>query len=116
MTKQRMLVEYGMGSSLRRMDYTQAAKRAIENALWRNSINIAELFDFPKEAMIIDIEIGVQNPDAVNIEQLKTLHPYGKSSITVKHGGLDIPKPDGEGATIMANCALVVSFEMERVL
>ena len=58
MAKTRVLVEFGMGTSLRREDYTEAALRAIKDALWHNSVNMAELFGFPKEAMIIDAEIG----------------------------------------------------------
>jgi len=39
--KKRMLTEFGMGSSLRRQDCTQAAVRAVTDALWHNSINLA---------------------------------------------------------------------------
>ena len=41
MTKTRVALEVGHGTSLRRMDYTAAARRAIENALWLNSLTIA---------------------------------------------------------------------------
>ena len=111
----RVLTEIGMGTSLRRGDHTEAAKRAIENALWRNSINMAELFGFPKEAMQILVEIGVQKPDAVNVEALAGLFPYGSPRVVVSLGGLDVPRPLGDGhATVMANAALSVSFDMER--
>lgn len=60
MPKHRVLTEFGMGTSLRRQDYTQAACRALQDALWRNSINMAELFGFPKESMIIEVEIACQ--------------------------------------------------------
>ena len=40
--------------------------------------------------------------------------PYGKGGVRVVHGGLDIPKPDGGGATILANAAIIISFDMER--
>ena len=33
-----------MGSSLRRQDYTEAAVRAVKDALWHNSVILAELF------------------------------------------------------------------------
>ena len=59
----RLLTEFGMGTSLRRGDYTQAAKRAVQDALWHNSINLAELFGFPKDAMKITVEIAVQKPE-----------------------------------------------------
>ncbi len=57
----RLLTEFGMGTSLRRQDYTQAARRALQDALWHNSINLAELYGQPKEAMQIAVEIGVQH-------------------------------------------------------
>jgi len=102
-----------MGTSLRRTDYTDAALRAIKDALWHNSVNMAELFGFPKEAMIIDVEIGVQQPDQVDVEALKAVFPYGQPNISVTKGGLDINKPDGDGRTVIANAALIVSFNME---
>ena len=113
MPKHRVLTEFGMGTSLRRQDYTQAAKRALQDALWHNSINMAELFGFPKEAMIIDVEIAVQEPDQVDINALLDIFPYGQPSVTVHHGGLDIPRPDGK-PTVIANAAINVSFMMER--
>ncbi len=113
MPKHRILTEFGMGTSLRRQDYTQAARRGLQDALWHNSINMAELFGFPKEAMLIDVEIGVQAPDQVDTEALKDIFPYGQPTIRVTHGGLDIPRPDGN-PTVIANVAINVSFEMER--
>jgi uncharacterized protein (TIGR02058 family) len=113
MPKHRVLTEFGMGTSLRRQDYTQAAKRGLQDALWHNSINMAELFGFPKEAMLIDVEIGVQAPDQIDTEALKDIFPYGQPTIQVTHGGLDIPRPDGN-PTVIANVAINVSFEMER--
>ncbi len=104
-----------MGSSLRRQDYTEAAIRAIKDALWHNSVNMAELFDFPKEAMIIDAEIGVAQPDQVDVAALKAIFPYGQPSVTVREGGLDVAKPQGGGVTVMANAAVIVSFDMEQV-
>ena len=113
MPKHRVLTEFGMGTSLRRQDYTQAAKRALQDALWHNSINMAELFGFPKEAMIIDVEIAVQEPDQVDTNALLDIFPYGQPNVTVHYGGLDIPRPNGK-PTVIANAAINVSFMMER--
>ena len=113
MPRHRVLTEFGMGTSLRRQDYTQAATRAIQDALWHNSINMAELFDAPKEAMQIDVEIGVQAPDQVDTAKLADVFPYGQIAFHVMHGGLDIPRPDGN-PTVIANVAINVSFELER--
>ncbi|MBW4707938.1 Lin0512 family protein [Roseobacter sp. YSTF-M11] len=112
---QKLLVEFGMGTSLRRGDYTQAAVRGVRDALWHNSINLAELFGFEKTDMQIIVDIGVQKPQAVDVEKVRAVFPYGHADVRVHHGGLDAPRPDGEGhPTIMANVALTVGFEMER--
>ncbi|MEM9779030.1 MAG: Lin0512 family protein, partial [Pseudomonadota bacterium] len=44
MPKTRLLTEFGMGTSLRRDATTDAALRALKDALWHNSINLAEHF------------------------------------------------------------------------
>lgn len=112
MPKHRVLTEFGIGTSLRRQDYTQAALRAVRDALWHNSINLAELYGFPKEAMILDVEIGVQQPDAVDASAVEAVFPYGQPTVSIVKGGLDIARPDGL-PTVIANAAISVSFDME---
>lgn len=112
---QKLLVEFGMGTSLRRGDYTQAAVRGVKDALWHNSINLAELFGFEKTDMRIIVDVGVQQPDKVDVAEVMAVFPYGETDVRLHHGGLDIPRPEGTGnPTIMANVALTVGFEMER--
>lgn len=112
---ERLLVEFGMGTSLRRGDYTQAAVRGVKDALWHNSINLAELFGFEKTDMQIIVDVGVQRPDQVDIQEVLNVFPYGTAVVQLHEGGLDIPRPEGEGnPTIMANVALTVGFRMER--
>jgi uncharacterized protein (TIGR02058 family) len=115
MAKTRLLTEFGMGSSLRRGDYTAAATRALKDALWHNSINLAELYDAPKEAMLIDVEVGVQKPDEVDVSGLAAVFPYGQIAVNVVEGGLDVPRPDGTGVTVIANVAINVSLDLEPV-
>jgi len=55
----------------------------------------------------------VQDPDAVDKAALLDIFPYGQPSVTVHHGGLDVPRPDGK-PTVIANAAINVSFMMER--
>jgi uncharacterized protein (TIGR02058 family) len=111
--KKRKLTEMGMGTSLRRQDYTEAAVRAVRDALWHNSINLAELFGRDKAEMLIDLEIGVQQPDRVDTAALAAVFPYGQISVSVVKGGLDVPRLDGGKPTVIANAAISVSFEME---
>jgi len=112
MPETRLLTEFGIGTSLRRQDYTQAALRAVRDALWRNSINLAELFGAPKEAMILDVEIGVARPDLVDRAQIEAAFPYGQPRVVVVEGGLDVPRPSGP-PNIMALVAISVSLDLE---
>lgn len=112
MPKHRLLTEFGIGTSLRHQDYTAAARRALKDALWRNSINLAELFGQPKEAMLIDVDIAVQQPDAVDCDALSDVFPYGQVSIRAGFGGLDVPRPVGP-PTVIANAAIHVSLMLE---
>ena len=113
MAKTRIALELGMGTSLRRHDYTDAACRAVKDALWHNSISFAEAFGFEKSDMLIEVEIGVQRPDEVDVGQILEIFPYGNASVQVVAGGLDIAKPNGQGSTVIANAAVVVYFDME---
>lgn len=107
----RLLTEFGMGTSLRRQDYTEAARRALKDALWHNSINLAELFGKSKEDMILTVEIGVQEPERVDTIELARVFPYGQPDITVVKGGLDVPRSDGGNPTVIANAAISVALD-----
>lgn len=114
MAAKRLLTEFGMGSSLRRQDYTQAAMRAVKDALWHNSINLAELFGKAKEEMQITVDVGVQQPEAVDRDALAAVFPYGQVTVHVHKGGLDVPRPEGDGnPTVMANVAISVALDVE---
>jgi uncharacterized protein (TIGR02058 family) len=113
MAETRLLTEFGIGTSLRRCDYTEAALRAVRDALWRNSINLAELFDLPKSAMVLDVEIGVARPDQVDVDKIKAAFPYGQPRVSVTEGGLDVPRPDGP-PNVIANVAISVSLDLEH--
>ncbi len=113
MAMKRVVTQFGMGTSIRSRNYTEAAVRAIRDALWHNSLNVADAFGFPKEAMIINVQIGVQRPDEVDRQALLETFPYGQPSVTVVKGGLDIPRREKEGWSVVANAAVMVAFDME---
>lgn len=114
MPKKRMVVEFGMGTDLRGQDYTKAAICALKDALWHNSLTMADAFGFPREAMIVDVQIGVQSPEAVDKSAVGDILPYGTANVTAVRGGLDIEAPNGD-KTVIANAAAIVSFDVEAV-
>lgn len=113
MAIKRLLTEFGMGSSLRRQDYTEAAIRAVRDALWHNSINLAELYGKEKAEMLITVEVGVQQPEALDTDKIAGIFPYGQITVVPRKGGLDVPRSDGGKPTVIANVAISVALDLE---
>ncbi len=106
-----LILEFGTGSAPRSGSYTKAAMRAVQDALWHNSINLVALFGREKSEMRIDAEIACQKPEEVDFKAVSGAFPYGQISANSVKGGLDIVhpvKPDGP-PTIIAHAAIIVS-------
>jgi uncharacterized protein (TIGR02058 family) len=112
MAKTRMVLEIGMGTDIRGADPTKAACRALRDALWHNSLSIATALGHPREAMIVDVHIGVPRPEMVDTAQVAAVLPYGKGSVTVIEGGLEIPNDGGTDSTLIANACVIVSLDI----
>ena len=112
MAKKRVAVEFGMGSALRSEDPTSACVRAVKDALWHNSLTIAQAFGKTVEDMVVDVELACPGPDKVDLGEVAKVFPYGQIAIVAKKGGLTIPKPDG-GYTLVAHAAIIVSLDLE---
>jgi uncharacterized protein (TIGR02058 family) len=112
MAKKRMVLEIGMGTDIRGSDPTKAACRALRDALWHNSLSIAPALGQPREAMIVDVHIGVPRPELVDKAQVLAVLPYGKGTVTVVEGGLEIANDAGTDSTLIANACAIVSLDI----
>ena len=112
MAKQRMVLEIGMGTDIRGGDPTKAACRALRDALWHNSLSIAAALGQPLEAMMVDVHIGVPKPQLVNKAEVLAVLPYGKGTVTVVEGGLEIRNDAGTDGTMIANACAIVSLDV----
>lgn len=111
--RKRLAIEMGMGTDLQGQDYTKAAIRALRDALWHNSLTVVKALGYPIDAMQVDIQIGVAQPDEVDKQAVADVLPYGTGRVEVVKGGLDIPKDDGTGLTVVANAAAIVYLEID---
>jgi uncharacterized protein (TIGR02058 family) len=111
-----MVVEMGMGTDLQGGDYTKAAVRALRDALWHNSLTVAPAFGLPKEAMKIEVTIGVAKPSEVNRDEVKAVLPYGQATVEVVVGGLDVISDCGTKVTVVANAAAVVYLDINKAI
>lgn len=108
----RMIVEIGMGTDLRGVDYTKAAIRALKDALWHNSLSIAHAVDQSPDDMHVKVLVGVPKPELVDKEAVAAVLPYGKSHVEVVAGGLEIMNDEGTNLTVIANAAAVVYLDI----
>ena len=86
MTLKRMVLEIGMGTDIRGADYTKAAVRALRDALWHNSLNIAAAINMPADAMVVEVVIGVPKPERVDKAEVLAVLPHGSGTIKVVEG------------------------------
>jgi len=107
-----LVMEFGTGTDLRGRDYTKAAQRAVDDAIKRNSVSVAAAFGQPREAMHVQVRIGVAKPELVDKDAVAAVLPYGTIEVVVKQGGLDIPQDDGSDVTVMANATVTVSLDL----
>ena len=91
---------------------TKAAVRALRDALWHNSLSIADALGQPTDAMDVEVTIGVPHPEKVDTEAVLAVLPHGTGTVTVVEGGLKIPNDKGTDATLLANAAAVVRLNL----
>ena len=70
MDKKRIILEMGTGNDLYGMDYTKAAKRAVQDALHHSSITLFSKIGLDHQEMTVKVTIGVAQPDLVNCEEV----------------------------------------------
>ena len=111
MALKRMVLQIGMGTDIRGRDYTKAAVRALRDALWHNSLSVANALGLPVDAMQVEVTIGVPHPELVDKAAVLAVLPHGTGTVTVVEGGLEIAGDSGN-TTVVANAAAVVRLDL----
>ena len=106
---QRIIIEMGMGNDLYGMDYQKAAMRAIEDAMRHSSLPLFETLDIPHADMRVQVTIGVQDPDQIDVVAHAKSLPRGNATVAAAHGGLNTTNTDN-GNTIVIATAAVEAF------
>ena len=111
MALKRMVLEIGMGTSIRSRDETRAAVRALQDALWHNSLPVAGALGLDVDTMQVAVTIGVPHPERVDKAAVLAVLPHGSGTVTVVEGGLEVPN-DAGGASVIANAAAIVRLDL----
>ena len=112
MPLKRMVLQVGMGTDIRGADYTKAAVRALRDALWHNSLSVADALGQHVDSMQVEITIGVPHPERVDKAAVLAILPHGTGTVTVVEGGLEIPNDAGTNYTVIAHAAAVVRLDL----
>ena len=112
MSLKRVITEFGTGNDLHGGDYTKAAVRAVEDAIHHSSLSLIRTLGVDARTMQVEVTVGVQQPDKVNVAAVKAALPHGEVTVKPVKGGLDIPDDDGRDAAIVATAAVTVRIDL----
>lgn len=107
----RCIMEMGMGVDIHGKDYTNAAKRAVFDAIHHSSLGFQRMLGKTADDMRVDVTIGIPNPGAVDNDAVAASLPHGTAHVKTVVGGLEIPNEAGDDAMVIANAAVIVSFD-----
>ncbi len=112
MAAKRVILEMGAGNDLHGGDYTKAALRAVQDALHHSSLSFIRSLDVDKSRLLVNVTIGVQQPDKVDAAKVKASLPVGVVTVTVVKGGLDVPDEAVGDIAVIASAAIQVMVEV----
>ena len=113
MARKRVILELGTGNDLHGGDYTKAALRAVQDALYHSSLTMLRALKVnSKTDMYVDVTIGVQQPDKVDLEKVRASLPHGIVTVKAVKGGLDVPDPEGNDPAVIASAAVAVQLDL----
>jgi uncharacterized protein (TIGR02058 family) len=112
MKKTRVILELGSGNDLHGCDYTKAALRAVQDALHHSSLSFIGSLNIDKTKLDVDVTIGVQRPEQVDLGQVKASLPVGNITVHAVRGGLDVIDPENKDPVVIASAAVAVRVEL----
>jgi uncharacterized protein (TIGR02058 family) len=112
MPKTRVILELGSGNDLHGSDYTKAALRAVQDALHHSSLSFIRSLKIDKTKLDVEVTIGVQRPEQVDLEKVKNSLPVGNITVKAVKGGLDVDDSDNKDHAVIASAAIAVRIEM----
>ena len=81
MALKRYVTEMGMGVDVHGRDYTNAARRAVSDAIRHSSLHFFQATNKSREDMRITLIIAVTEPSAVDSKAVAAELPYGSSRL-----------------------------------
>lgn len=112
MSLQRIILEMGTGNDLYGEDYTKAAVRAVQDALHHSSISLFRSMDIDHNTMQVEVTIGTQKPEAIDIDSIAKQIPFGTVKVNSVFGGLNVTDPVQDTVTVIASAAVAARLDI----
>ncbi len=109
----RVILELGSGNDLHGADYTKAALRAVQDALHHSSLVFIRSLQIDKKEVDVEVTIGVQRPERVDLDKVKASLPVGNVTVKAIKGGLDVPDPEHNDPAVIASAAIAVRIAVD---
>src|SRR2546425_10824298 len=111
MARVRCITEMGMGVDVHGKDATKAAKRAVSDAIRHSSLGFFRMLGKTANDMFVEVTVAVPDPSGVDTAAVAKELPYGTVNVTAVKGGLEVPAESGSDSILIANAAVIVSFD-----
>ncbi len=115
MALQRAILELGAGAALHGGDYTKAAVRAVDDAIHHTSLTFLRSLEIDPADMRVMLTIGVQVPDRVDKDAVRSRFPHGQINVKTVKGGLNVPDATGNDITVIASAGIEVYIDVDPV-
>jgi len=109
----RLILEMGMGNDLYGMDYTKAAKRAVEDAFRHSTLSVFQSLDLDPIKMKVNVTVGVAEPDKVDCEAVAATLPRGVATVTAVKGGQNVEDPKNGNYHVIATAAVEALYPID---
>ena len=109
------ILELGTGVDMHGENYTEAARRAVWDAIHHSSLTFLGMFgESTLSEMVVEVTVAIPRPDLVDEETILAVLPHGKPILKTIQGGLEIEAREGSGdKTIIANAAIIVKLNVD---
>jgi uncharacterized protein (TIGR02058 family) len=84
----------------------------LRDALWHNSLSVADAVGLPVDSMRVEVTIGVPHPEQVDRQAVLAVLPHGTGTVQILEGGLEIANDSGTNKTVIANAAALVRLDV----
>tara|TARA_R110002124_G_scaffold72020_10_gene192748 strand:+ start:1803 stop:2159 length:357 start_codon:yes stop_codon:yes gene_type:complete len=109
----RLILEMGMGNDLYGMDYTKAAKRAVEDAFRHSTLSVFQSLNLDAAKMQVRVTIGVAEPELVDCDAVAATLPRGVASVSAVKGGQNVEDPKNGTYHVIATAAVEALYPID---